>query len=164
MKEYDFPYVWIERKRRSKCLEYSAPATGIRVTYDKDIDIEVIEEIGKLINYLRKNYYFPVRVNVIFTNHEKYRSGTDGHLYSGIFYDNVDVYPKRKIYPQIYIAGQIWKNKSTDYLLFVLLHELTHYFQWFFAEDENRTSRSLEREANDWAHYILQCFKEQKQR
>ena len=36
-----------------------------------------------------------------------------------------------------------------------MAHELTHYFQWYFLEDEARTDRSLEVEAGKWARYLV---------
>ncbi len=160
MKENVFPYVWIERKYRSECLKYTDSAFGIRIKYDEGIDKELICRVDELISYLRKHYYFPVRCNISITNHQRYHSRTDGHIYYGVFYDNVDVCPKRKIYPQIFIAGQLWKHKEIDDVIFAILHELTHYFQWFFAEDEKRSDRSLEIEANKWAGYILDRFRD----
>lgn len=48
------------------------------------------------------------------------------------------------------------KLTSIYEICFTMLHELTHYYQWYFYEEKNRTDRSLEIEANKWARYILQ--------
>ncbi len=160
MKEFTFPYVWIERKYRQECLQYTDTSFGIRLKFDDGIDYDLIHQVNKLVLYLRKNYYFPVRCNICITNHRRYHSKVDGHIYYGIFYDNADVCPKRKIYPQIFVAGQLWEHRETDDVLFAILHELTHYYQWFFDEEEKRTDRSLEIEANKWAQYILDRFRD----
>ena len=158
--KFDFPQIWIERKYRKECLPYAASATGIRVKFDEELAPELSEKARALISFLRKNYYFPVRCNIMITAHERYRSAEDGHIYYGIFYDNEKLYEKRKIYPQIAVAGGLGKNTAADDVLHVLLHELTHYFQWFFAEEEKRSDRSLEIEATKWASYILAEFNE----
>lgn len=155
MNEFDFPYVWIERKYRSRCAQYAASATGIRITYDDGLDPELIARTNELVKYLRKHYYFPVRCNIVITNHRRYHSREDGHIFYGVFIDNENVCPNRKLYPRIAVAGQLWKYLSVEDVHFTLLHELTHYFQWFFDEEKGRTDRSIELEANDWARYIL---------
>ncbi|MBQ8497072.1 MAG: hypothetical protein IJ489_06440 [Clostridia bacterium] len=105
MSDFDFPYIWIERKYCSECLEYSARATGIRITYAQTIDPLLREQMDLLIRYLRKIYYFPIRVNITVTDHRRYHSEKDGHIYYGIFYDNENLYAKKKVYPQIAVAG-----------------------------------------------------------
>lgn len=161
-KELYFPHLWIEQKLKPQCLQYSSVCTGIRISYDDNIDTELIEQTNDLVKYLRKNYYFPIRCNIAVTNHKRYYSAKDGHIYYGIFYDNANAYPKRKLYPRIAVAGQLWKHNSIADVHFTLLHELTHYFQWFFAEDKDRTDRSLEIEANRWSNYIFHCFQNQQ--
>lgn len=158
--DFDFPHIWIEKKYKKECFPYTASATGIRVKYDEELDAALLEKARALVGYLRKNYYFPVRCNIAITAHKRYRSAEDGHIYYGIFYDNENLGQKRKIYPQIAVAGGLGKSTEADDVLHTLLHELTHYFQWFFAENEKRTDRSLEIEATKWASYILGDFNE----
>ena len=102
-----FPHLWIERKERKKCLAYTARATGIRVRYASKIDALVIDNINALISFLRKRYFFPVRCNLYFTDHERYHSQEDGHAYYGIFRDNEKAYPNRSIYPEIFVAAKL---------------------------------------------------------
>lgn len=159
MSKFEFPYIWIERKYRTNFDKSSA--AGIRVTYDKHLDRELVEQTKALVQYLRKEYYFPIRVNIALTDHRRYHSDRDGHIYYGIFYHNDFVPLSSMPYPQIAVAAQLWKHMSIDDVHFTLLHELTHYFQWFFTEEEQRSDRSLELEANRWARYILYCFQHQ---
>lgn len=65
---------------------------------------------------------------------------------------------KRNVYPRISIASEVTKNNSLQDILFVLAHEITHYYQWYFLEEDVRTNRSLEIEANKWANYILDSY------
>lgn len=147
-------YLWIERKDRKKCLDPSARATGLRIKFSSGLDRCVIDNINALIRYLRKEYYFPVRCNILITDNKCYRSAVDGHRYYGIFYDNEDLYKNRNIYPQIAVAAQIYKHLTISDVMFTLLHELTHYYQWLAGEND-RSDRSLEIEATKWANYIL---------
>lgn len=62
---------------------------------------------------------------------------------------------KRKIYPRICIAARAQTPKAQEDVLLAMAHELTHYFQWYFLEDEARTDRSLEVEAGKWARYLV---------
>ena len=65
----------------------------------------------------------------------------------------------KKIYPQIHLATKT--NKVED-VLFGLIHELSHYFQWFFYIDNKRSDRSLEMAANKYAKYILSKYYDEK--
>ena len=154
------PYLWIERKDRKKCLPYAATATGLRIRYAEGLDENLKENINDLIVFLRRRYYFPVRCNINITNHTIYRSETDGHRYYGAFYDNEDLGEKRRFYPEIDVAGGIRSHTATgiEEILFIILHELSHYYQWFFTE-EGRTNRSIEMEATKWANLVLEEFR-----
>ena len=63
---------------------------------------------------------------------------------------------KRKTYPRISIAAKVDNNNLID--IYTLAHEITHYYQWYFLEEEKRTDRSLEIEANKWAKYIVNSY------
>ncbi len=156
-----FPDLWIGRQQRDQC-RVCAKASGLRVRYADGLDEDLKTNMEDLIKYLRRRYVFPIRCNVILTNHPKYRSENDGHVYYGVFYDNEGVYPKKKLYPEIYVAGQIGRHLPIEQIMFTLLHELTHYFQWFFGEEQNRSDRSLEMEATRWANRILEEYKQYK--
>ena len=65
---------------------------------------------------------------------------------------------KRKVYPRISIAARVSKNNSLKDILFAIAHELTHYYQWYFLEENKRSNRSLEIEANKWSKYILEIY------
>ena len=65
---------------------------------------------------------------------------------------------KRRIYPRISIASKIAQGNSMNDVFFVLAHEITHYYQWYFLEEDKRTARSLEIEANKWSKYIVDFY------
>ena len=150
--------LWILRKG-SDLHRDRAAATGLRVRYADGIDKEIRTNLDSLIRYLRRLYFFPVRCNVFITNHQSYRSERDGHVYYGVFYDNEGVYPKKKLYPEIYVAGQVRERFEIEHIMFTLLHELSHYYQWVGDREKERTDRSIESEATRWANRILEAYK-----
>lgn len=146
--------MWIEKKYKT---EYDdCYVRGLRLKFYDGITAYEREEIVKFCKWLRSNYFFPIRVNVFFVAQKKFKSSEDGHLYYGIFYSPDENGDLR--YPRIYIATKFRDIKERYDLLFTLVHELTHYFQWYFMEDEEKSDRSLEIMANRWAMYILKEY------
>ena len=149
---------WIEKEHKTYYKD-SAQMSGLRYKfydYGNDFDEYTMEEIKKFIAFLRKHYYFPVRLNVMFCNTKRFRHPTDKHTYYGAFYSMDD--EKRKKYPRISIAAKISPGNSLKDILQVLAHEITHYYQWYFLEENKRTDRSLEIEANKWSEYITDSY------
>lgn len=153
---------WIDRKHKKE-YRNSAKASGIRCRfhdYGDIFDPAIAEEIKSFIAFLRKYYYFPIRLNILFCNTEGFKHHIDNHTYYGAFYDMGD--EKKRVYPRISIAANVTKNNSLQDVLFSLAHEITHYYQWYFMEDNERTDRSLEIEANKWSRYILNNYLDTK--
>ena len=149
---------WIDIKYKDQYAD-SANATGIRdkfYEYDNVFDATVVTEINRFITFLRKHYYFPIRLNILFCNTQGFKHHLDNHTYYGAFYSMDD--ENRKIYPRISIAANVSENNSLQDILFTLAHEITHYYQWYFWEEAQRTDQSLEIEANKWAKYILDVY------
>ncbi len=149
---------WIDKEDR-KYYKDSAKASGIRYkfyNYGNDFDEHTMEAVKKFIVFLRKKYYFPIRLNILFCDTQAFRHHIDNHTYYGAFYSMDD--EKRKIYPRISIASKVTKNNTLEDILFALAHEITHYYQWYFLEEDKRTSRSLEIEANKWSRYIVDLY------
>lgn len=150
--------MWIEKEEKRFYVN-SAKASGLRLFYG-DISKVTINEIKQFVAYIRKRYYFPIRCNIYFSDDLYYISNVDGHKFYGVFYGEDDC--KKLAYPQIYVASRKGKLNSIMDILFALIHELTHYYQWYFYEDKKRTDHSLEIEANKWARYLLQEWKKEK--
>lgn len=149
---------WIEKEDKKYYLN-SAKASGIRYKfydYGYDFDECTIEAINKFIVFLRKNFYFPIRLNILFSNTQFFRHHIDNHKYYGAFYSMDD--EKRKVYPRISVASKVTKNNPLEDVLFILAHEITHYYQWYFEDEDKRTDRSLEIEANKWSRYIMDLY------
>ena len=145
---------WIEKQFKKEYIN-SAKETGIRCVFSKDYDDATKNEIMQFMKFIRANYYFPIRVRITIFNEAHFVSPVDGHRYYGVFYDGDDT---KKTYPIIYIAGKKTKRNSIGDILSSIAHELTHYYQWYFLEDDKRTDRSLEIEANKWTEYILHTY------
>ncbi len=149
---------WIDKEYK-KYYENSAKSSGIRYrfyNYNHDFDESTMQEINRFIVFLRKKYYFPIRLNILFCDTPFFTHHIDNHKYYGAFYSMDD--EKRMIYPRISIAAKVTKTNSIDDVLFTLVHEITHYFQWYFLEEDKRSDRSLEIEANKWSNYILDLY------
>ena len=149
---------WIEKEHKTYYRD-SAKASGLRYKfydYGNEFDEYTIGEIKKFITFLRKYYFFPIRLNILFCNTQGFRHHIDNHTYYGAFYSMDD--EKRRIYPRISIASKITESNSLEDVLCVLAHEITHYYQWYFLEEDKRTDRSLEIEANKWSKYIVESY------
>lgn len=140
--------MWIDKKDKS--LYSDSKYHGIRIHFYDEFPVEDIKKIRRFGKWLSGKYWFPIRCNIYIVAQKKFQSIDDGHVYYGIFYSNED---NRK-YPCICIANE-FKNSDDEYnCYFAIVHELTHYFQWYFYELENKSSRSSEIMANKWARYI----------
>ena len=149
---------WIDKARKQHYKD-CANASGIRYKfyiYHDDFDESTVECIKKFVQFLRKKYYFPIRLNITFCNTLGFKDCMDSHIYYGAFRDNED--EKRMVYPRISVAAKVSKNNTLEDIYFALAHEITHYYQWFFLDEEHRTNRSLEIEATKWANYIVDLY------
>ena len=143
---------WIEKKYRKEYLN-SAKSNGIRYKFYGDFDEENKNKILNFIFFIRRNYFFPIRLNITFCNQEYFKHHIDNHKYCAAFYGMDD--EKKNTYPRMSVAAKITKSNPLDDVLFAIAHEFTHYYQWYFLEEDIRTDRSLEIEANKWSAYIL---------
>lgn len=142
--------IWIDLEYKSYYLD--SKSHGIYVYYDKSFDNVAKEKINAFLSWLKKRFFFPIRCNIFIENERDYRSSKEGYRCQGVFYGIGD-FARTKL-PRIYIAG----NVSIDYVIFTVAHELTHYYQWYFFQESNRSERSLEIEANKYAKWLTCSF------
>lgn len=98
---------WINKEHRH-CYTDSANASGIRFRfheYENNFDEITQKGIEMFIGFLRKNYYFPIRLNILFCDTAGFIHHADGHIYYGAFYGMDD--EKRKVYPRISVAAKV---------------------------------------------------------
>lgn len=124
--------VW-QSKDWENFIDNQTVRNGLVLRFDKEVDTEVKRSCKEFAKWLRKQYYFPIRIPIYFKSAEKVRTRT-GEFVSAKFFG-----PYSKIVePYISIATgdvkEIEKNKGKDESLAAVLcsmiHELTHYFQW----------------------------------
>ena len=154
--------MWIERAYKN---EYSdSKKRGLRLVFRSGTDKQFRLHILSFAKWLRKRYWFPIRVEIRFLHSDEIRLD-DGRSVLAVFnyqknWDNVPT--SDKACPLIYIAtGKLrrqlqrhgWEETLYNYM-FSIVHELTHYYQWYFYEFDKRSSRSLETEANSWAYAL----------
>ena len=144
-------FLWVTNTAENiRFYSDSAPKFNISLHFASAIDDSTKKHICNFVRYLRKEFFFPIRCNIYFCNQKKFHSSKGGYCY-GIFYSNEE--SKGRIYPQIYIPA----NMDLYSVYHSLSHELTHYFQWYFLE-ENRSDRSLEVQASKYATRILEDY------
>lgn len=144
---------WIEKKYKKEYIN-SSKVSGIKSYFENGLDELIISKIKDFISFVRKRYYIPIRINIYFSNRNYYIHKEDKHKFYAVFFGEND-----EKYPSIYIAS---KGNVIDDIIFALAHEITHYYQWYFLDEEKRTNRSLEIEANRWAYYIYNLYLEYK--
>lgn len=134
---------------------------GLRFVIDKNVDIEVKNACKEFGVWLRKEYYFPIRVPVYVKSHEKIKA-QDGDLVVGTFFwpDSMDAEPYVRVAAGDYVE---LKNKRGRYnalvqILLTIAHELTHYYQW--VNNLKLTERGEERQATAYSRFILQEYLE----
>ena len=145
-------FLWITNKEENiRFYSNSAPKSNLSLHFASAIDRGTKKNICRFVRYLRQEFFFPIRCNVYFCNQEKFHSSKGGYCY-GIFYSNEE--SAGRIYPQIYIPA----NMDLFSVYHSLSHELTHYFQWYFLDDNKKGDRSLEIQASKYATRILEDY------
>lgn len=145
--------IWIDKEFKPFYRENNK--SGIALYNRTELPKDLRDFIPLIISWLRKKYYFPIRCSIFLRNLNYFRSSQNATPCRGVFFAPED---ETKSVPQIYIAI---KSMSTYEFAFTLVHELTHYYQWYFMEDERRTDKSLEIEANRYANYLCDLFSDE---
>ena len=141
--------IWIDREFLQTYKQDNVKC-GLRIVCDDKINNSSVLRIKNFLMWIRKKFYFPIKCTVFLKDQAKFRSNNGKGFCQGIFFTPEELQKGAK-YPCIYTAA----NTDLRYLKFTILHELTHYFQWYFLQDETRTDKSLEIEANGYAYWLL---------
>ena len=162
--------VWIPIEHKNAYLDSDVQGLRLHFTHLK-INEELRRHCIKFCNWLRKDFWFPLRCNVYFEyftyyrDREKKGDNTDAMFYAWKYsQQGVMIH-----YPSIRIAvakyekhiGRHGQEAALFHYFRCIIHELTHYFQWYFFEFDKRSDRSLEIEAYRWERYIIQTYKDQ---
>ena len=154
------PFLWdcTKWKKRYKGTEKELKA-GLRLRIEKGVDPfvrDICLEFGK---WLRKEYLFPVRVNVYVKEAARIRA-TNGELVCGTCWRPDCKYetPYIKIATGDFneLCDQRGRENAIAEILLVIAHELTHYYQWL--NDIELTAVGEERQALRYADNIVSYF------
>ena len=144
-----------------KKLNLSGRKKGIRVRYDKNISDECKKYYKCFFTFIRKNYVFPIRVNV-YVKATEYICAKDGAFVIGTFFrpNSMEDDPYIKVAAGDYdvVYEKSGKGFAVAGILHCLAHEFTHYFQWL--NQIKLTYIGEERQATNYANRILDYFKE----
>lgn len=139
--------------------------TGLRLRFDKEVDNEVRRACKEFAAFLRKEYFFPIRV-VVYVKRTRRILSIDGEAVVGTFWrvdDDYDIEPHIRLAAGDY--GELYKRWGKDRTLTSILltfaHELTHYFQWI--NELHLTQIGAERQATVYARYILDEYAETRE-
>ena len=146
-------------------LERSGHRCGLRLRFDKEVDSEVRRACKEFAVFLRREYFFPIRV-VIYVKARERIVAMDGDKCCGIFWCMPDDYT---IEPYIRLAAgdyeklcKKWgKDSALTSILLCMAHELTHYFQWI--NSIKLTPIGKERQATNYADYVLEDYAETRE-
>ncbi|MBP3855301.1 MAG: hypothetical protein IK990_06785 [Ruminiclostridium sp.] len=133
--------------------------TGLRLHFEPGIDSTLRKFFLLFAAWLRKNYPFPIRVNV-YIKHTKTLRAKDGTQVSATFFGPFD----RTLEPYIRIAADDFEEIRAEHDTFSALcgeinslaHELTHYYQWL--NDLGLTEKQEERQAAYFSEKIVYRF------
>ena len=147
-------FLWITNTPDNKAYYSDWPKKGLSVSFASSLPAETRFEIQHFLRYLRRDFYFPVKCSVYFTDHDRYISKTAGFCY-GIFFPNDG--EERAKYPQIFVPARM----DLHNIRHSLCYELTRYFQWYFKIDEQKTGRSLSAQAGYYAKRVIEDYYEE---
>lgn len=107
--------------------------SGARLKFDAEVDIEVRRSCKEFLCWLRRQYYFPIRIPIYIKSANKIKA-LDGDIVSATFFEPIDysVEPYIRIAAGEYIDDcKIYgKDNAIAGILHSIAHELTHYYQW----------------------------------
>ncbi|MBQ4255064.1 MAG: hypothetical protein II721_03600 [Bacilli bacterium] len=146
---------WITMKEKEPYID-PCKHTGIRSCFEKGIDDKVRAEIKRLLRYLSKHFFFPIRYNLYFLNKEHFVRPEDGYCAYSAFYGNGRA--KRNTYPRLYVPAKESDGNLLLEILFHVCYGVAKYYQWFFKEEKIRTEKKLDKEASDEADNHVKEF------
>ena len=140
---------------------------GIRLRFEKDVCPEIREECIQFVQWLRKEYQFPMRV-VIYVKSAEQIKALNGEMVSATFFGPYDLMQE----PYIKVAtgdyeenAERWgKEDALRANLCSIAHELTHYYQWIKRHEEwasGERTDYFERQALYYAEKIVEDYEEE---
>ncbi|MDO5292730.1 MAG: hypothetical protein Q4F05_08270 [bacterium] len=154
-------HIWTLQKWKSKYKDKEV-RTSVRLRFDKDVNEEVKISCKNFCRWIRKEFYFPIRVPIYVKSSYQLKT-MDNDTAVGTFFEPEDPL----VEPYIRIATgdycELVEKKGKDAAKLAILesiaHELTHYFQW--VNSLKLTEMDAERQANQYSIFILEEYLEQ---
>lgn len=150
-------HIWtLENWTKNIDVEKEGHRTGLSLRFDKDVDSEVKRACKEFALFLRKEYFFPIRIVVYIKNLRKIVAMDGDKVYGTIWIpDDYNDKPYARIAVGDYkdLEKQIGKDTALTSILLTIAHELTHYFQWINAI--SLTSKGAERQATNYSKYVV---------
>ena len=138
--------------------------TGLRLKFDKDVNVEVRRACKEFCRWLRKNYFFPIRITIYIKSSARIKA-MDGEYVSATFTEPYDRYKEPYIRISTGDYEDMLKRRGNDNALAAILrsvsHELTHYYQWI--NDVKLTDVGIERQAKSYADFIIDEYAETRE-
>ena len=132
---------------------------GLRLRFEAGVDEEVKNALKDFAKYLRKEYFFPIRVPV-YVRYTMKIMARDGDLINGTFlgpYNKLEeAYIRIAVGDYCQEKAKIGKRDVLISYFYVIAHELTHYFQWL--NQIEITEIGEERQATRWADIIVKNY------
>lgn len=154
-------HIWTIEKWTENLEADETRSDGLRLRFDKKVDTEVREAFLRFVKWLRKEYYFPLRI-VVYVKESARIKAKDGELVVGTFFEPYEysMQPHVRVATGDYLElkNSIGRDDALASILMTLAHELTHYFQWINNLDLTPLGR--ERQATRYSHFILDEYAE----
>ena len=133
--------------------------SGIRVRYEKEVDSEVKRAIKECLYWLRTEYTFPKRIR-LYVKAERRIRAQNGDNVCGTFFRPVDrdqePYIKVATGDYLELLEERGKDNALACILYTILHELSHYFQWL--NDLDLTLIGEERQATNYSRLLMRDY------
>lgn len=159
-------HIWtIDDWEKNIDLDRAGHRTGLRLRFDKGVDPEVHRACKEFAKFLRKEYFFPIRVTVYVKETERIKA-MDGDIVCGTFWrvdDDYTIEPYARIATGDYLKlCHKWnKDGALAEILMSMAHELTHYFQWI--NNLQLTPIGMERQATKYSQYLMEEYFETRE-
>lgn len=155
-------HIWyLENWKEWIDLTKDSHRSGLRMRFDAEVDIQIKEVCKNFAKWLRKEFFFPIRVYVYIKALYRIKA-RDGEFVVGTFLWPADYDTE----PHIRIAAgdyqELKKKRGEEEAMWAILesiaHELTHYFQ--YVNGISLTKMGDERQATMYSDYILSDYDE----
>ena len=158
-------HIWTIEKWVKYLDYYNYPyRRGLRLKFDKDVDPEVKRALKEFCKWLRREYYFPVRVPIYIKSSEKIKA-LDGEMVSATFFHPFDLREEPYIRVSAGDYQSLLEKRGKDSALASIIgsiaHELTHYFQ--LINGIKLTEIGEERQATSYSRFILYEYAETRE-